>query len=1850
MTSKPNHSVQALSEISRLAIEQPIVSFDIFDTLVRRRFLAVNEVHDTVSAYLLGRLGRFGTVGPGRLTLARYNTGNFLKTSPHLAIEEPDLETIWTQVLRSFPGAAPHDEGLVRDVVRFEYDLELQNLAAVDGAAQMLARLKARGKRLIAVSDMYFPGAWIEEILTRLGLRDFFEHVFVSLDEGATKQTGRLFEVVLDRLGVAASDVMHCGDNPHSDIAMGRGAGLAVTHVDQHAHLHLERPAYGRRPDIHDEIADLVKLFLLHTRFHALNNRSDHLYFLSRDGLLLNRVWQDWDWPLLRDHLAGIGTSDLFLSRATSCWLALNFNADWLPQAIGFAFWLCHGRATGRQISDLLGIAEVPEVLGGGSYDSATQSDLVVQAYRRATLSEAIRASLLRKRGLAERYLDQLGFFEHRRVTLCDVGYSGTVARDLNSFFLQESPRAGAPRPPTIDLALIATNGNHAQNAVLAQPYVVFAARSLLESHAMPASLVDSYAWLEFFFKHPTYGPLLAYEARGDRVAPCFETGPTPEAEYPSETVLKAAGHRPEDVILLWMALTEHWSFLTEPLLARFAAPDLPTLRQMQAEIYEADAVSGRRRSVAAVLPDLSADEIYRYAKRHDYWIPGSILASARRVPDAAPSPAAAAPRRSVLRRVLDDRRVRSLVARRLLLRRVRSGARPFDPDFYRVYHPDLRLMDDAALLRHFLDFGIREGRAGTPEDLIARLERGRGPLPPDFDPEEYQTLHPDLGFVEPWRAKEHYLVFGRQEGRAYRGDFGLQDDEFAELVSRGLVRLDPAEQAERDGGMPVSAILFRRAGLRRGAWLHHLQVAEFQALNGGWSGPLVSRAHAVAAFLREGITRLAPLGLASRFDPAFHRGRHPELGDLDDEALYRHWLDQGAGAGEPPSAAARLTALVEQQDFPSAFRVGLFRSRHAAPAADEDAPAGAGGAAAPDDVDLLARFMDGDYTAFPDLVDGPGAARLWEVYARRARGRGLLDAARQGYENALRAGGTPGRIWHQIGDIDRVQGRPAQALAGFQTAIDAGRTDRWSYIEGAGLAARLGDFARALAILAAGRAAWADKETWRRARDGVLRSWFDHAAAEPAAAGLPAFLAGFRAAVAEEVPAFGPRRLPGHETLVVSDGSLFDGEGGDERSGEAGLRDRFGPNVRLVRRERRAEAVGRLPWASCLVLHEARADLDVIRLAEYARALGIPVLYWIGGFDGRAAPPFRGSPGPALRALLSCERARFAMGLCDSGVAPLPEALLALEALTRDRRAVCIGALARPPAAQPGPAGAATVLVRLPGGEVPAEMTALLRTLLAERPGLRVLLGAGRVPPDLLAFAHRVRAVPLGGLDGRDLDVMRQAACVIDLAGADASGAEAAALGLPCLHVGRSARPGADAFGQPAAGWRAAAGILRHWIDEPERRRETGHRARAAFEARYVPATGPAVPRPPTPRPERPRILFANVFFPPQTIGGATRVLKDNVDLFLEQAGDAIDFAVLTSDDDNDASGAARIDAYRGIPVFRIATPQEIDMDWRPHNPRVGEYAAEVIRLVKPDLVHIHCLQRLSVAVAEACEAAGVPYLVTLHDAWWLSDYSFLTDEDGRLCLPGRNLPEQEFSRRIGPAESLARGERLRSALGKARALLSVSEPFADLFRSCGFEARVVANGVSRLDPAERVPARGRVRLLHLGGTQAHKGAYLIEAALRATAFAHLELTIVNLFRDPGDDSETVWGTTPVRILGKVPSDRVAELYANADVLVAPSTWPESFGLVSREAAASGCWVVASRLGAMGEVVRPGENGFLVDVAGPDDLTGVLRRIDADPDRYTRPPAHRPALRTADDQGRELLEIYAALLAEAGR
>ncbi|CAA9375678.1 MAG: hypothetical protein AVDCRST_MAG93-8791, partial [uncultured Chloroflexia bacterium] len=77
-----------------------------------------------------------------------------------------------------------------------------------------------------------------------------------------------------------------------------------------------------------------------------------------------------------------------------------------------------------------------------------------------------------------------------------------------------------------------------------------------------------------------------------------------------------------------------------------------------------------------------------------------------------------------------------------------------------------------------------------------------------------------------------------------------------------------------------------------------------------------------------------------------------------------------------------------------------------------------------------------------------------------------------------------------------------------------------------------------------------------------------------------------------------------------------------------------------------------------------------------------------------------------------------------------------------------------------------------------------------------------------------------------------------------------------------------------------------------------------------------------------------------------------------------------------------------------------------------------------------------------------------------------------------------------------------------------------------------------------------------------------------------------------------------------------VGIVYAASDVVVVPSIEPESFGLVAAEAMAMGLPVIASRIGALPEIVEHAHTGLLVEPGDASSLAWAMGELSRSPAR----------------------------------
>lgn len=394
-------------------------------------------------------------------------------------------------------------------------------------------------------------------------------------------------------------------------------------------------------------------------------------------------------------------------------------------------------------------------------------------------------------------------------------------------------------------------------------------------------------------------------------------------------------------------------------------------------------------------------------------------------------------------------------------------------------------------------------------------------------------------------------------------------------------------------------------------------------------------------------------------------------------------------------------------------------------------------------------------------------------------------------------------------------------------------------------------------------------------------------------------------------------------------------------------------------------------------------------------------------------------------------------------------------------------------------------------------------------------------------------------------------------------------------------------------------------------------------------------------------KIALVNVFFPPQSIGGATRVVADNFSEFRKSYSDELDVCVFTADVECRPSHQMSVYNYEGCRVYRTTTLWREHMDWHPKDPEMYRLFREFLELEKPDLIHFHCVQRLTASIVEAARDAKIPYMVTIHDAWWISDFQFLVDHNSKVYPEGHSDPYQiiELPTNMKLADSIERRRDLKELLHGASKVLTVSNAFAEIYRKNGIhQIEVVANGVSSdiQWTLKDTSYTKRVVCGHIGGMSEHKGYYLLKEAVLKCQPENLELLIVDHSKPEGYEQQSLWGKVPVTFVGRVNQNEVIDLYRKIDVLFAPSMWPESFGLVTREAVASGCWVVASNMGGIGEDVVKNQNGYVIEPT-QKMLVAALTHINGSVSKH-KAQSCTVVKRTSASQAMELKNIYMAL------
>jgi len=273
--------------------------------------------------------------------------------------------------------------------------------------------------------------------------------------------------------------------------------------------------------------------------------------------------------------------------------------------------------------------------------------------------------------------------------------------------------------------------------------------------------------------------------------------------------------------------------------------------------------------------------------------------------------------------------------------------------------------------------------------------------------------------------------------------------------------------------------------------------------------------------------------------------------------------------------------------------------------------------------------------------------------------------------------------------------------------------------------------------------------------------------------------------------------------------------------------------------------------------------------------------------------------------------------------------------------------------------------------------------------------------------------------------------------------------------------------------------------------------------------------------------------------------------------------------------------------------------------------FGKTVVKDFVPDVIHAHTVGiggNLGGLFKEIC---GVPLVITTHGSDTLE------------------LLEQ------------GKQDELKKYCDQADVLVAVSSALGEKLARCKTETpiRCILNGFS-VQKSQGLSKRP-YSLIQVGRLIPQKH---VDMTIRAVAalredYPDIHLEIVGVGSEEGtlrDLCDELGITKDVSFTGMLPNGEVLAHMEQAEIFCMPS-YPEGFGIVYLEAMASGCLTIGTQGEGIADLIRDGENGFLVPRDDVEAVTAVIREA------FQRPEETHKIAETGRMEARKLTWEYNA-------
>lgn len=223
-------------------IEQyPVISVDLFDTLIMRQVLFPTDIFELVNLKLKEQ----------GINIDDF-CGRRLESEKYLAKKrQSTLEEIYAYMIRTYQ----IPDVCAKQLAELEWETDCELLCPRTEVCGIMELAKKRGKKIYIISDTYYTKRQLEQILDKCKI-SFYTDIFASC-EYETGKTQRLFQVVHEKLQM--NNWLHIGDDLTADIECAQKSGLECCQLYSGIDL-LDKVGYLGLWDSADKICNRIKI------------------------------------------------------------------------------------------------------------------------------------------------------------------------------------------------------------------------------------------------------------------------------------------------------------------------------------------------------------------------------------------------------------------------------------------------------------------------------------------------------------------------------------------------------------------------------------------------------------------------------------------------------------------------------------------------------------------------------------------------------------------------------------------------------------------------------------------------------------------------------------------------------------------------------------------------------------------------------------------------------------------------------------------------------------------------------------------------------------------------------------------------------------------------------------------------------------------------------------------------------------------------------------------------------------------------------------------------------------------------------------------------------------------------------------------------------------------------------------------------------------------------------------------------------------------------------------------------------------------------------------------------------